>query len=336
MGENKAVFIFGETINGKLSPITTELLGCGRNLADQLEEELICLLAGDDLGDTPALAIHYGADKVFQVSDPSLKVYSGDSYVAVLEKVVNKVSPQIVLFGQTEVGRDLAPRLAFRLQVGLTMDCLGLNINPVNKKLEQEKPVYGGNARAVFVSDSFPQIATIRKKSMSPLLPDDSRKGQILSLDTDFAVPNRKSGVKIIEIVKEEKSGIKLEEANVVIAGGRGLGDPAAFEKLYEVARLLEGAVGSSKHPCDHGWISDSVQVGLTGKIVAPDVYIAVGISGASQHMAGCSGSRVIIAINKNPEANIFKFARYGIVADWKEALPAFSERIQELINSER
>lgn len=336
MGENKAVMIYGETINGKLSPITTELLGCGRRLADELAEELICLLVGDELGDTPDLAVNYGADKVYQVSNQALREYSSDSYVAVLENIFYKLSPQIILFGQTEVGRDLAPRLAFRLQTGLTMDCVELYINPVTKKLEQEKPVYGGNARAVFVSDSSPQIVTVRKKSMSPLLPDDSRKGQIISLDADLVLPNPKGGVKIIEKVIEEKSGLKLEDAPVIIAGGRGIGNAAAFEKLHEAARLLAGAVGASKHPCDHEWISDRVQIGLTGKIVAPDIYIAVGISGASQHMAGCLGSKVIIAINKNPEANIFNFARYGIVADWKEALPAFSERIKEIMASQR
>lgn len=336
MGENKAVMIYGETINGKISPITTELLGCGRDLADKLQEELICLLVGDELGDAPAKAINYGADKVYQVSNQILKVYSGDLYVAVVEKVVKKFSPQIFLFGQTEVGRDLAPRVAFRLHVGLTTDCVELNINPETKRLEQEKPVYGGNARAVYISDGFPQMATIRKKAMSPLQPDDLRKGQIISFDADFDLPNLETGVKVIENVKEEKTGLDIEDASVIIAGGRGIGEAAAFDKLYDLARLLNGAVGATKHPCDHGWISDKVQVGLTGKIVAPDIYIAVGISGSSQHMAGCSGSKLIIAINKNPDANIFNYARFGIVADWKEVLPAFGGRIKELIDSQR
>ena len=336
MLEHKVIMVYGEISNGKLSSITTELLGCGRKLANELDEELVCILLGNELGDAPSKAISYGADKVYQVSHQILNEYSCDAYVAVIEKVVNDISPQILLLGQTEVGRDLAPRLAFKFHVGLTMDCLELNINPVTKKLEQEKPVYGGNARAVYITDSIPQVATIRKKAMAPLLPDESREGQIISIEAELALTNVKSRVRVIETVKEESTELKLEDASVIISGGRGIGDPSAFVKLHELAKLLKGAVGASKHPCDYGWISDKVQVGLTGRIVAPDIYIAVGISGSSQHMAGCSSSKTIIAINKNKDANIFKFARFGIVADWKDALPAFTERIKELLYIEK
>lgn len=226
--------------------------------------------------------------------------------------------------------KHLAPRVAFKLHCGLIMDCLGLQINFKTKQLEQDKPVYGGNARAVFVTNSFPQIATVRRKAMLPLAPDNSRKGEIVTIYREFTSGNK---IKIIATREEERSGIKLEDASIVISGGRGIGDAEGFEKMYELARILNGAVGASKHPCDYGWISDSAQIGVTGKIISPDLYFAFGISGASQHMAGCSGSKNIIAINKNADANIFNYARFGMVGNWKEIYPAFVERVKELLN---
>lgn len=330
MAENKGVMVYGEILDGKLASITTELLGCGRQLADQLKEELFCLLVGDKLGEAPQNAVVYGADKVYTVEDALLKEYQTDSYVAVLEKVVKDVSPRILLLGQTSVGRDLAPRLAFRLGTSLSMDCIELSIDPETKLLRQTRPVYGGNARATFVSETMPQMATVRQKAMSPLAPDGSRKGEIISVKVEL--DPAKVRTKVLDTVKEEVTGIKLEDAQVVVAGGRGIGGPEGFKQLEELARVLKGAVGASRPPCDNKWVPDTLQIGLTGKIVTPELYIAVAVSGASQHLAGCSGAKNIVAINKDPEANIFKEARFGVVGDWKQVLPAFTEKVKELL----
>lgn len=330
MAESKGIMVYGEIVEGSLSSITTELLGCGRQLADESKEDLLCILIADQLGEAPQKAVAFGADKVYTAQDPLLKEYQTDSYVTVMGKAVKDISPRILLMGQTSVGRDLAPRLAFRLGVSVAMDCLELKIDPETKLLQQTRPVYGGNARAVFSSDSFPQMATVRQKAMSPLEPDESRKGEIAPLE--IALDPAAIRTKVIETVKEEVEGIKLEDAEAVVSGGRGIGDPEGFKQLEALAKVLKGAVGASRPPCDNGWVPDTMQVGLTGKIVTPELYIAVAISGASQHLSGCSGAKNIVAINRDAEANIFKEARLGVVGDWKQVLPAFTEKVKELL----
>jgi len=330
MAESKGIMVYGEIVEGSLSSITTELLGCGRQLADESKEDLLCILIADQLGEAPQKAVAFGADKVYTAQDGLLKEYQTDSYVTVMEKAVKDISPRILLMGQTSVGRDLAPRLAFRLGVSVAMDCLELKIDPETKLLQQTRPVYGGNARAVFSSDSFPQMATVRQKAMSPLEPDESRKGEIAPLE--IALDPAAIRTKVIETVKEEVEGIKLEDAEAVVSGGRGIGDPEGFKQLEALAKVLKGAVGASRPPCDNGWVPDTMQVGLTGKIVTPELYIAVAISGASQHLSGCSGAKNIVAINRDAEANIFKEARLGVVGDWKQVLPAFTEKVKELL----
>jgi electron transfer flavoprotein alpha subunit len=330
MAEYKGVMVYGEVMDGKLSSITTELLGGGRRLADELKEGLLCILAGDKLGEAPKQAIAYGADKVYTVEDVLLKDYQTDSYVTVMEKVIKDISPRILLLGQTAVGRDLAPRLAFRLGTSLSMDCIELSIDPGTKQLQQTRPVYGGNARATFTSDISPQIVTVRQKAMSPLPPDESRKGEIAPIKVEL--DPAKIRTKVLETVKEEVAGVKLEDAQAIVSGGRGIGGPDGFKQLEELAKILKGAVGASRPPSDNKWVPESWQIGLTGKIVTPELYIAVAISGASQHLAGCSGAKNIIAINKDPEANIFKEARFGVVGDWKQVLPAFADKVKELL----
>jgi electron transfer flavoprotein alpha subunit len=331
MAEYKGIMICGELADGTLAGITTELLGCGRKLADELKEEVSCLLASDAVSEAPKEAVAFGADKVYTVEDPLLKEYQTDSYMQVVEKIVKETSPRIILMGQTFMGRDLAPRLAFRLGAALATDCLDLSIDPEAKLLLQTRPVYGGNAQATFTCELMPQIATARTKAMSPIERDDSRKGEIIP--TKVEIDSAKVRTKIIETTKEEVAGVKLEDAPAVVSGGRGVGGPEPFKtSLKELADLLHGAVGASRPPADSGWVPETMHVGLTGKIVAPDIYIAVGISGASQHMAGCSGSKNIIAINKDPEANIFKEATYGVVAKYEEAMPAFTEKVKELL----
>jgi len=330
MAENKGVMVYGEMVDGKLSSITSELLGGGRRLADELKEDLICILAGDKLDEAPKKAIAYGADKVYTVENPLLKEYQTDAYVAVMEKAVRDISPRILLFGQTSVGRDMAPRLSFRLGTSLSMDCIELSIDPATKLLQQTRPVYGGNARATFTSELLPQMVTVRQKAMSPLEPNESRKGEIASIKVEL--DPAKIRTKVLETIKEEVAGVKLEDAQIIVAGGRGIGGPDGFKQLEELAKALRAAVGASRPPSDNKWVPESWQIGLTGKIVTPEVYIAVAISGASQHLAGCSGSKNIIAINKDPEANIFKEARFGVVGDWKQVLPTFTQKVRELL----
>ena len=330
MAEYKGVMIYGEVTEGKLAAIATELLGCGRKLANDLGQELCAVLAGSDISGPAQEATAFGADKVYVVDDPLLKDYQTDSYVLTLEKVVKEVMPQILILGQTSIGRDLAPRLAFRLETAASMDCIELAIDPDSKLMLQTRPVYGGNAQAIFTCETYPQIATVRAKAMSPPERDASRQGEIITIEADLDPSTIRT--KVLERVTEEVEGVKLEDAAAIVSGGRGIGGADGFKQLEELAKILNGTVGATRPPCDNGWVPDGWQVGLTGKIVTPDLYIAVALSGSSQHMSGCSGSKNIVAINKDPAANIFKEARFGIVGDWKEVLPAFTEKVKELL----
>ena len=330
MAESKGVLVLCETKEGKLASISTELLGGGRKLAKDLGQELAAVLVGSGVSGLAQEAIAFGADKVYVVDDPMLKDYQADSYVTVLEKVVQQVMPQVLILGQTSIGRDLAPRLAFRLNTAASMGCLELAIDSQSKRLLQTKPVYGGNALAVFVGESFPQIATVRAKAMAPLAPDQSRKGEIITIAAGLDPSAIRT--KVVEKVPEKVEGIKLEDAKVVVGGGRGIGSAEGFKQLEELARMVRGAVGATRPPCDNGWMPAGAQIGLTGKIVTPDLYIAVALSGSSQHMSGCSGAKTIVAINKDPEANIFREARFGVVGDWKKVLPAFTSKLKELL----
>ncbi len=330
MTEYKGVVIFGEAKEGKLAVITAELLGCGRKLCSDLGQELYCLLIGSDVSSLAQEAIAFGADKVYVVSDPLLEDYQTDSYVTVVERIARQLTPQILIFGHTSIGRDLAPRLAFRLDTAVSTDCVELSIDPNSKLLLQTKPVYGGNARAIFTTDTYPQMATVRVKVMSPLQRDDSRQGEVVIIEADLDLQTIRT--KVLEKVVEEKEGIKLEDAAVVVSGGRGISSADGFKQLEELAKLLKGAVGASRPPCDNGWVPSGHQVGLTGKIIAPDLYIAVAISGSSQHMTGCSGAKTIVAINKDPEANIFREVQFGVVGDWQKVLPAFTSKVKEIL----
>lgn len=332
MAENKGVLIVGELSDGKLASITAELLGIGRKLADDLDEGLSAVFIGNGITDVAGEAITLGADKVYVIDDPLFKDYVTDSYVGALEKLSNDQAPEILLLGQTSMGRDLAPRLAFRLGTAVTLDCVDLALDPDTKLLQKSKPVYGGNAMAVYVSEEGrPQMATIRPKAMEPLEQDVSRKGEVIPFDP--ALDESAVRARVVEKVKEEVVGIKLEDADVVICGGRGIGSAEAFEQLKELAKILNGAVGATRPPCDSGWVPAHLQVGLTGKLVSPTLYIGIALSGSSQHQAGMSGSKNIVAINKDPEANIFGIAHYGVVGDYKKLLPAFLEKCKELLS---
>jgi len=331
MSEHRGVLILGEVEDKGIAPITKELLGIGRKLADELGEGLSALLIGSEIKELGREAITWGADKVYVADNPALATYNSDCYTAVVTKVCKEIAPSIFLLGQTSIGRDIAPRVAARLGASLATDCIELKVAPDTKRLIQTRPVYGGNAMAVVVSKAYPQIATVRPRSMSPLSPNTSRSGDVVLIDVGADVLVTKT--KVANRVKEEVKGIKLEEAKVVVAGGAGISGAEDFKQLWELAKVLGGAVGATRIPCEQGWAPSGLQIGQTGKIVTPDLYIAVAISGAPQHIAGCLGSKYIVAINTDPEANMLKVANFGVVGDYKEALPALTTKCKELLH---
>ena len=321
------ILVLGELADGGLDPVTGELLAAARGLGG----EVGVALPDNGLDGEPGEAIALGADVVYLLQDPLLAGPSIDARVVAFEHVCRQTTPRVVLVGRTGPGRDIGPRLAFRLGVGLAQDCTEVRLDPDTDRLVATRPVYGGNAVAtVTFADAAPQLAVIRGRAYDPLTPDPSRKGEVVSVTPRLDPSVVK--VRHVQTVLQERAGVRLEDANVVIAGGRGLGGPEPFAKLEELAGMLGGAVGASRAACDAGWFNHSRQVGLTGVTVTPDLYITVGISGASQHMAGCSGAKHIVAVNRDPDANIFKEAKYGVVGDWKKILPAFMETVRELV----
>ncbi len=332
MADGTGVLILGDASGGELSSTTLELLAAGQTVAADLGEELSVALLGDTLDAAAQKAIAHGAQKVYAVNHPLLAEYQIDLHLAALETLCNETSPRIVLVARTNEGRELAPRLAFRLGVGLAQDCLEVSVDAAEKRLLANRPVYGGNAIAVVSCDQTPQIAAIRPKAYEPAEADPSRQGEVVSFPVELDASLART--RVVDVVTEEAEGVKLEDARIVVSGGRGLGGPEPFAHLEELAKIMGGTVGASRAAVDSGWVPSNYQVGLTGKTITPDLYITVAISGASQHMAGCSGAKVIVAINKDAEANIFKEARYGVVGNWESVLPALTEAIRELIQS--
>jgi len=330
MADESGVLVLGDLTAGALSLTSLELLAAGRGLADSLGQELAIGVFGATLDQPSSQAISHGADKVYAVTHPLLGDYQVDLHVTAMEALVKEANPSIVLIGRTNQGRELAPRLAFRLGVGLAQDCLEVSIDASSSKLLANRPVYGGNAVAVVSFNYTPQVAAIRPKAYEPLEADASRQGQVVSFPVEIDASQARC--QVVETVEEEAEGVKLEDARVVVSGGRGLGGPEPFAVLEDLAKLLGGAVGASRAAVDSGWVPSSYQVGLTGKTITPELYITVAISGASQHMAGCSGAKVIVAINKDAGANIFKEARYAVVGDWEQVIPAFAEAVRELV----
>lgn len=329
MAEYNGVMTYCEILEGRLPSISKEILGCGRRLADELGQELCAVLVGSGVEGFAAEAAALGADKVYLVDDPQLEAYQTDLYVSVMEKVVQQAMSRILILGQTSVGRDLTPMLAFRLDTTATLDCVGLAIDPDTGLLIRVKNVYGGNAQASFTCDAYPQIATLRDKVMSAAAPDASKQAEVIKVDAGLDASVLRA--RRVKKVKEEEAGVRLEEASTVICGGRGIGSAEGFDQLRELAAMLDGAVGASRPPCDNRWVASNLQVGITGKIVNPDLYIAVGLSGSIQHLSGCAQSKRIVAINKDPEASIFNYADFGVVGDWKKVLPTFRDKLKEL-----
>jgi electron transfer flavoprotein alpha subunit len=321
------ILVAAEVSGGAVAPITLEVLGAARRLADAKGEPVQAALIGSGVEGLAKDLIAHGADQVFVVDEPALAKYSCDGFVAAMEKVNAAANSNAILMGQSDMGRDLGPRLAFRLGSVAAMDCL--NVFAQDGKVIAERPCYGGNARATHSFNTSPAVISIRSKAQEPLNRDDSRQGQVTKVDAGVDASAIRDKIVSHQEVAEE--GIRLEDAEVIVAGGRGIGSAEGFAVLEELAKALGGAVGATRAACDNGWRPVSEQIGLTGKIVGPTLYFAVGLSGASQHMAGCSGSKNIVAINKDPEAIVFKSSRFGIVDDYKKVLPALVEACRKL-----
>lgn len=329
MNGSNLISVVGEfTEDGAIAPVTLELLGIGRELAGSSGSKVAAVIAGSADESVTKELISQGADKVY-VAEAVERKYNPEGYVKIVNALSSQLKPDTILIGHSSIGLDLAPRVAADLGVGLVTDCIKVEADS-SGKLKCSKQVYGGVAVGIFTFGQAPQVVTMRMKVGTPLPKDESRGGEVekLAVDFDAAAAN----YKWLEKVEEETGEIRLEDADVIVAGGRGMAGEEEFKKLYDLATLLKCAVGASRPPCDSGWIHSSRQVGITGKIVSPEVYIAFGISGATQHLTGMQDAKHIIAVNTDPEANIFQVADYGIVGDLKEILPAFTEKLQQLL----
>ena len=328
LNEYRGVLVFAEQMDGKLSRVSLELLGKGRDLAGVLDVEVAAVLLGSQVKSLAQELICYGADKVFLADDPKLAHYQTGTYASVINQQVIETKPEIFLIGATDIGKDLAPRVARRIGTGLTADCTDLTIDKEKRLLLQTKPGYGGNMMFIFVCpDHRPQMATVRPGVMQASTRDSSRKGKIINVPVQ--IEEKDMTVKILKRVKETKQGVDLEEARIIVAGGKGVGGAEKFSLIHELADILGAGVGATRDVVDAGWTSGGHMIGQTGKVVKPELYIACGISGAIQHVSGIWDSKTIVAINTDPNAEIFKIADFGIVGDLHEVLPALIEGIK-------
>lgn len=322
------VWVFVEQEEGKAHPVSWELLGKARELAEALSGEVEALVLGQGVELIAKEAITYGAERVYMIDDPVLEYYRNETYAHGVIKLCEKYRPEILLLGATTMGRDLAGSIATALETGLTADVTGLEIDPETKNLIMTRPAFGGNIIAsILCPDHRPQMSTVRPRTFPLPEKDESRQGEIVR--EDLGLSENEVKVKRVGFIPKGKT-VNLEYADVVVSGGRGLGGPEGFKLLRELAELLDGEVGASRAVVDAGWIEYEHQVGQTGKTVRPRVYIACGISGAIQHRVGMQNSDLIIAVNTDPEAPIFRIADLGIVGDLYEVLPELIEAIKK------
>jgi electron transfer flavoprotein alpha subunit/NAD-dependent dihydropyrimidine dehydrogenase PreA subunit len=328
LSEYKGVLVYAEQRRGEVHPVAFELLGKGKELADQLGEPLYSVIIGNDVEKGAEELAVRGADEVFLYEDPGLTEFRDDPYSTLLKELVEELKPSIFLIGATAIGRSLGPKLAACLRTGLTADCTGLDIDPETRLLLQTRPAYGGNIMATIITtNSRPQMATVRYKVMKEAERDPSQKGEIIRKPFDVArLPDR---VKILDFQPAPEE-VSIVDAEIVVSGGKGLGEPKGFGIIEQLARVLGGAVGASRPTVDEGWIEYRHQVGLSGRTVRPKLYMACGISGAVQHLAGMKTSDVIISINKDPDAPIFSVSSLGAVGDLYEVIPLLIEKIRE------
>ena len=325
----KGVWVFAEQHKGDVASVALELLGEGRKLADKRKTKLSAVFIGHNIKSKAKDLIAHGADLVYLADDPALKDFNDDSYAAILTTLARKHKPEIILAGATAIGRSFFPKVASSLYTGLTADCTVLDIDAETGHLHQTRPAFGGNILATIMTPNHrPQMATVRHKVMKPAPREDSRIGDIIE------IPYTQSGdlrTRVIRTIEELGETVNICEADIIVAGGRGLGSAKNFQLIEELAKVLGGAVAATRGAVDEGWIPYPHQVGQTGKTVCPKLYIACGISGAIQHVAGMQSSEVIVAINKDPDAPIFNVATYGIVGDVHEVVPIMIKKIREM-----
>jgi len=326
--KSHGVWVFAEQRKGKLKAVTYELLAKGRELANALKTELSAVCFGHSIGEVNQL-IACGAGRVYLVDSPELASNDEDLYTQQLIELIQQYQPEIVLAGATPFGRAFIPRVAAILHTGLTADCTGLEIDVEKRLLVQTRPSFGSNIMATVVCETKrPQMATIRPRVFKKKTPDANRQGEIIKVD--FARERLTSRTKLLHFVEDLTEKVKIEEADIIVSGGRGLGKPENFKLIEELAAVLGAAVGASRAVVDEGWIPYSHQIGQTGKTVCPKLYIACGISGAVQHLAGMQTSECIVAINTDPNAPIFSVATYGIVGDLFQVVPMLIERLKK------
>lgn len=326
---SQGVYIFAEQRDGEIAKVSFELIGKGRDLAKDLNQSVTAILLGDNIKAKAEQLIQHGADKVIVVEDPMLKEYVTEPYAKAVNSILEKNDAEIVLFGATSIGRDLAPRVSARVHTGLTADCTKLEIDEESKLLFMTRPAFGGNIMATIVCQDFrPQMATVRPGVMKAIPADTTRTGEIEDFKVTFEAADM--NIKIREIVKSKHKSVDITEAKRVISGGRGVGAAAKFGSLQDLAEELGGEVASSRACVDAGWVNKERQVGQTGKTVRPELYLAFGISGAIQHVAGMEGAEYIIAVNNNDTAPIFDVVDLGIVGDANVIIPKLTEAIKK------
>ena len=329
--KTKDLWVYIETKeDGSAKSVGLELLNPGRDLADKQGGKLVAIVIGSGVDQAVSDASAHGADQVIVVDGPEYKNYTTDAYTAALYHLIEKYGPTTLLIGATPDGRDMGPRLACRIKTGLTADCTGLDIDPDSGNVAWTRPAFGGNLMAtILCPDHRPQIGTVRPGVFKKSAPGDA-KAEIIR--EEFHVAPEQIRTELLEVIREAAGElVDLEGADIIVSGGRGVGGPEGFAPVKALADVLGATVGASRAAVDSGWISHAHQVGQTGKTVAPKLYIACGISGAIQHLAGMSGSDCIVAINKDPDAPIFDVADYGIVGNLFEVLPALTEEIKKL-----
>ncbi len=326
--DSQGVWVFAEQFDGKIKDVVYELLNKGRELADAVNNELCVVCLGHNVEGIEQLGEH-GVDKVYLYADPSLAQFQDDIYTQCIVDLIGERKPRMLITGATALGRAFIPRVAAIIETGLTADCTGLDIDPENGLLLQTRPTFGGNIMATIVCQtSRPQMSTVRPHVFKKGTPEPGRKAEIIHLSLDGKPTD--SRVKLLEFIEDVNDMIRVEDADIIVSGGRGLGKPENFKVVEELAEVMGAAVGASRAVVDEGWIPYSHQVGQTGKTVCPKLYVACGISGAVQHLAGMQTSDMIVAINEDPNAPIFDVATYGIVGDLFEVVPMLTARIKE------
>lgn len=327
---NKDIYVVVEQVDGVVQKVGIELIGIASKLAAELGQKVVAVLLGENIKGLADNLIHHGAEKVILVDDPMLALYATETYTKALNAIIEEKKPEIVLYGATSIGRDLAPRVSARVHTGLTADCTKLEIDPESKLLLMTRPAFGGNIMATIVCKEFrPQMATVRPGVMQALQKDSSRTGEIEEFKVDFKPEDM--NIKIREVVKSTHGKVDITESKILVSGGKGIGSAEYFDTLKVLADELGGLVTSSRANVDAGWIGRERQVGQTGKTVRPDLYLALGISGAIQHLAGMEDSELIVAVNKDSHAPIFDVADLGVVGDLHKIVPILIEKIKAI-----